>query len=121
MQPMADFIQRRCLTDFTTLSQADLLHAFFYTAYETVICWGREQAVQQAQSGMLTNVLRGLIHGECFNDFPWMLAEMELSAIGTNMVEDIDDMLQLHELTAYSPLPNVEKPNSMMLELTHEC
>lgn len=120
MQPIADFIQRRCLTDFTGIDQAGLLHAFFYTAYENAVSWGTETAIDQAKSGMLGNLLRSMIFPEKQNDFPWLLVDAELVALGIFLVEEIGAILDGNEIISYNPLPNVDEPKSMMLEIVHE-
>ncbi|QCW23199.1 hypothetical protein [Vibrio phage 5 TSL-2019] len=109
------------MTDFTGMTQAELLHAFFYTAYENTVSFGRQAAVEQAIAGMFTNLLRSIVIIEKFEDFPWLIIQNEITAICIQMVEDIDDILSGNELIAYNPLPNVEYPKAMMLEIVHEC
>lgn len=120
MNPMADFIQRRCLVEFTTIPQPDLMKLFFRAAYEDVINYGRDQARLEAQNGSLERLIRSLIHGDLVNSFPWLLASSELSALGVMLVEGIDDLTVGRTIIDYFPVPNVTNPTGVMVNYVTE-
>ncbi|BAW98345.1 hypothetical protein [Vibrio phage pTD1] len=117
---MADFIERRQLTHFTGIDQGPLLHTFFVLAYENVVSWGREQAVELAKGNMLVQVLENLIRLDLVDDFPWLTTEHELKALGVILVEAMDELLVGNTIVNYLPVPNTKVPRGMIVECLRE-
>lgn len=120
MDAESNFIQRRFLTDFTGYPHADLLNFMFICGYNAVRSFGRAGAREQASSGLLSSHLRTLIPIENQLNFPWLLADIELNAIGVMLVENIDDLLSQRVIVSYAPLPFTLLPSAMMIEVTNE-
>lgn len=103
------------------MTQTELIHAFYVTGYENLVSWGRAGAQEQAKSGMYGNLVRCLVKPEQFANFPWILAENEMNALGVIFIDALSDLIEGRSVTSYYPVPYTNFPRAMFVEMVDEC
>ncbi|UVD32250.1 hypothetical protein [Vibrio phage phiKT1028] len=69
---------------------------------------------------MLTDLVHTLLKPQHVENFPWILAEMELRALGIILVESIAELMNGRTIISYLPVPNTPVPTGMIVEFVNE-